>query len=116
MPWVNLKPDNRGGGRKRQPPSAKLSAAGLLVLNHEAGDLLGNPAKVLVQVEPETCMFRMFPTTPDNTGGFSLSGGGATPPRIKITSATSQWPHLVGDYQVIRSAGGIELRKVTIME
>ena len=113
MAWYTLKPVNTGGGRPRQTPSAKIDSRGQLTLNHEACALLGYPERVIVRVEPELCQIRLAPTTPDDTGGFSLSGGGNTPHRIRMQAAIGRWPTLVGKYAVRRTAGSVELRQET---
>lgn len=116
MAWYTLKPNNTGGGRTRMPPAARVDKQGQLSLNHEACELLGQPARVIVRVDPEAGLIRLTPTTPNDTGGFSLSGGGNSPHRIRIQAAVGRWPALVGQYAVVRIAGGIELRRETDAE
>lgn len=110
MTWHTLKPANKGGGRKWETPAAKLYDTGQLTLNTAACTQLGWPPRVRLEVEPDARLMRLKPTTPDDQGGFSLSGGGNTPHRLMCRELVQRWPHLVGDYQVVRTAGGIELR------
>lgn len=109
MAWISIKPVNSGGGRKPTAATAKLYASGILSISHAACELLGNPDRVLVQINPESRRIRLMPTTPDNAGAFSMSGGGNTPHRIGIRSATTSYPELIADYKVTKIAGGIEL-------
>lgn len=109
MAWINIKPVNTGGGRKSTAATAKLYATGMLSISHAACKMLGSPERVLVQINPETRRIRLMPTTPDNNGAFSLAGGGNTPHRIGIRSATTSYPELIADYKVTKIAGGIEL-------
>jgi hypothetical protein len=110
MTWHTIKPTNTGGGRQRTTPAAKLYESGQLTINAAAGELLGYPDRVLLTVDPDAKRMRLTPTTPDNAGGFSLSGGGNTPHRIRCTEVVRRWPSLAGDYTVQRIAGGVELR------
>jgi hypothetical protein len=110
MPWHKLIPASLGGGRQPKTPSAKLYATGQFTLSHATVTLLGDPARVRVEVDPEARIFRLTPTTPSDNGGFSLAGGGNSPHRLSLTSAIKRWPELAGEYRAVRSAGGVELR------
>lgn len=112
MTWYAIKPASTGGGRTRTEPAAKLYASGQLTINTAAGELLGYPDRVLLTVDPDARRMRLAPTTPDNIGGFSLSGGGNTPHRIMCREVVRRWPGMADDYTVQRIAGGVELRPV----
>lgn len=111
MPWQQLFPVNQGGGRRTGTPSAKLYEAGQFVINHGAARLLGEPGKVLVHVNVEERRLRLIPTTPENRGGFTLSGGGNANYRIGLRQVASEYPEMIGEYQALRIAGGIECRQ-----
>lgn len=108
MAWVQIKPENTGGGRPQREPAAKLYATGQFTLNHAAVALLGEPPRVRVQVEPDMRRIRLQPATPNDNGAFALSGGGNSPYRIRMATAAKKYPQLVGDYRVARATGGIE--------
>lgn len=110
MTWHTIKPGNPGGGRQRTTPAAKLYESGQLTINAAGAALLGYPDRVLLTVDPDAKRMRLAPTTPDNSGGFSLSGGGNTPHRIMCKEVVRRWPSLAGEYTVQRIAGGVELR------
>lgn len=113
--WFNIRPgSNSGSGRQRLAPAAKLRADGQLVLNHAASEMLGNPDRVLVRVNPGQRVIRLQPTTPSDTGGFALSGGGNAQCRISLREATKKWPHMVGDYRVSKGAQGVLLTRADV--
>lgn len=72
--------------------------------------MLGYPDRVLLTVDPDAKRMRLTPTTPDNGGGFSLSGGGNIPHRIMCKGVVKRWPVMAAEYTVQRIAGGVELR------
>ena len=110
--WFNLRPGAGGGsGRQRLPPAAKLNSDGQLVLNHAASELLGSPDRVLVRLNPGRQEIRLQPTTPSDSGGFALSGGGNAQCRISLREATKKWPHMLGEYRASRMAQGIALTR-----
>ena len=111
MPWITIKPENLGGGRKQNKPAAKLYSAGQFVMNHATVALLGEPDRVTVQIEPETRRIRLMPTTPDSTGGFALAGGGNSQHRISLRAVVARWPEMAGEYSTHRIAGGLEFRR-----
>lgn len=112
MNWKRIVPINTGGsGRSRKEPAAILYQSGQLVLNHAAADKLGNPSQILVDIEPEAERIRLAPTTPDDTGGFSLSGGGNTQRRITAKQIVRDYPQMIGKYGVRKIKSGIELYK-----
>lgn len=74
---IAYKPAGRGGAGKRHPPAAKLTADGMLTLNHEAVELLGSPPRILMSVNPRQGRIYLRPATPGNyEGAYSLAGGG----------------------------------------
>lgn len=111
MAWIRIKPKNIGGGRKPPPPTGKLYESGQFTLSNTTADMLGNPSRILVSIEPEIQRIRLTPTTPNDTGGFSLSGGGNSPYRIGLKLATKTYPQMIGDYVAYRITGGVELKK-----
>lgn len=111
--WFTLRPATAPGpGRKRLPPAAKLTGGGQLVLNHAASELLGNPDRVLVRVNPGQQAIRLHPTTPGDAGGFALSGGGNAQCRISLREATAKWPGLIGEYRASKGANGVLLTRI----
>jgi len=111
MPYRQLIPQNTGGGRSRQSPSAAFRKDGQLVLNHAAAELLGNPPKVRVFADTDARRLRLEPTTPADGGGWSLSGGGNAQHRVGLRQFAKDHPAMAGDYSIHRLAGGIELRR-----
>lgn len=107
MTWQKLIPAHTGGGRKREMIAARLDAAGQFSMTHAVADMLGDPDRVIVEVNPEERQIRLRPTTPDDRGGFSLSGGGNASHRIRIAEATKKWPELVGEYTPRKMASGV---------
>ena len=118
MAWIVIKPANPGGTYSRQPvaPRGRLHPAGELIINAAAMEMLGWPARVLVEVEPNELKIRLRPTTPDNMGGFVLAGGGHSPHRARLSAMMRRYPQLVGGYAVARIAGGVELRQDSHIE
>lgn len=108
MAWLPVKPENGGGGRQPKTPVAKLYASGKMTLSHAAVALLGDPRRVHVQIEPELKRIRLQPATPNDGGAFALAGGGNTPHRVSLTAVVRKYPGMVGDYRIVRAAGGIE--------
>lgn len=107
---IQYKPGNRGGGRPKEPPAATLTKDGMIVLNHEAVELLGSPARVLVALNPRLGRIFIRPTTPTNTqGGYSLAGGGNSPHRIGARQIVKDYPLLAGKYKVGKASEGIVL-------
>ena len=113
MAWHKLIPANTGGGRKRALISARLTAEGQLSMSHAVADLLGSPDRVLVEVDPDAACIRLTPTTPDNAGGFALSGGGNASYRIRMTEAIKRWPDadLIGEYTPRKQASAVVFQR-----
>lgn len=107
MAWQRLIPTNVGGGRKRTMLAARLDATGQLSMTHAVADLLGNPSRVTVEVEPELRQIRLRPTTPQDRGGWAFSGGGNASYRIRIAEAAKKWPQLIGEYTPTKLASGV---------
>ncbi len=112
MPWINLRPTNSGGGRKSGEATAKLYDSGQLTVSHAACAMLGDPAKVRVSYELESQRIRLVPTTPDDAGGFALSGGGNSQHRLGLKALVTAAPKMLGEYKAVKISGGIELRKI----
>jgi hypothetical protein len=109
--WIPIKPENLGGGRKSNALKAKLYDTGQFTISHAAVALLGDPPRVAVQVDPVAQRFRLAPATPNDKGAFALAAGGNSPHRISVKSVVRRWPDLVGEYAVVRVAGGVECRR-----
>jgi len=111
MPWINITPENLGGGRQQKLPAAKLYDSGQFVINHAAVALLGEPPRVRVQIDPDAQRIRLTPATPNDNGAFALAGGGNAQHRLGLKAVANRWPKMIGEYQVARIAGGIECRR-----
>lgn len=112
MPFIRVIPKNSGGGGWRSEPAATLYQSGQLTLSVAAVEMLGDPDRVHLDVDPVGERIRLTPSTPDDSGAFSLSGGGNTPARIGCRDAARRYPQMIGKYSVHKLAGGVELRKV----
>lgn len=115
MAWHKLVPANTGGGRSRAMLSARMDVHGQFSITHSVADLLGTPDRVLVEVEPELLQIRLTPTTPDNRGGFRLSGGGNAPYRIRAKEILNKWPDAgwMGRYEPRKQANSVLFVKPT---
>ena len=105
--WHKLIPANTGGGRTRALISAQMDKHGQFSITHAVADMLGNAHRVIVEVEPDLKQIRLTPTTPDNTGGFTLSGGGNSPHRIRAKEILNKWPNMIGKYQPRKQASAV---------
>lgn len=105
--WHKMVPANTGGGRKRALKTARMGADGQFSMSHAVADMLGSPDKVIVEVEPDLQQIRLTPTTPDNRGGYTLSGGGNASYRIRAKEIVNRWPHLVGEYEPRKHANAL---------
>lgn len=114
MAWIKVRPENSGGKKKNSPPAATVYAAGALVLTHGATELLGEPAKVRIEINPDEVAIRVFPATPGDMGAFSLAGGGNAQHRASFRAVLSKYPQFAGSYKVLRIAGGIECRRQSV--
>lgn len=110
MPWINIKPENLGGGRQQKAPAAKLYDSGQFVVNHAAVAMLGEPPRVRVQIDPDARLIRLTPATPSDNGAFALAGGGNAQHRLGLKAVAAKWPQMCTEYTVVRVAGGIECR------
>ena len=104
MAWIDIKPDNSGGGRQPKELKAKLYDNGQFTLSHAAVALLGEPPRVRVQVDPDARKVRVYPATPNDAGAFALAGGGNSPHRISLRTVAKRWPGMVAEYRVVRLA------------
>lgn len=100
-------PANTGGGRARTLLAARMNATGQFSMSHAVADMLGNPERVIVEVEPDLKQIRLTPTTPDNKGGFALSGGGQSSSHIRAKEILNRWPALVGEYRPRKQAAAV---------
>ena len=107
MTWHKLIPANTGGGRQRALIAARLDANGQFSMTHAVADMLGDPERVIVEVNPEERQIRLKPTTPTDRGGFALSGGGNASHRIRMAEAIKKWPALIGEYTPRKMASGV---------
>lgn len=116
MAWHKIIPANTGGGRARSLLSANMDTHGQFSMTHAVADMLGNPDRVIVEVEPELKQIRLTPTTPDNKGGFALSGGGNSPHRIRAKEILNRWPQMLGKYQPRKQAAAVIFVQITDVE
>lgn len=107
MAWIRIIAANSGGGMKRGKLSATLDTHGQFSLTHAVADMLGNPRRVIVEVEPELQQIRLTPTTPDNKGAYALSGGGLSPHRFRSKEIVTRWPEMVGKYEPRKQASAV---------
>lgn len=107
MAWIRIIAANSGGGRSRALRAARLTAEGQFSMTHAVADMLGNPKRVIVEVEPELQQIRLTPTTPDNKGALALSGGGNSSSHIRAKEIVNRWPHLVGKYEPRKQAAAV---------
>lgn len=115
MAWFKMVPANTGGGRPRALLTARMDAQGQFSMSHAVADMLGCPERVIVEVEPELRQIRLTPTTPDNRGGFALSGGGNASYRVRAKEVLNRWPGagLIGDYQPRKQASAVVFVRIT---
>jgi hypothetical protein len=106
MAWIQIKPANGGGGRQSNIISARLDKGGQLSMSHAVADLL-KCEKVLVSVEPELKQILLKPTTPNDKGGFALSGGGNSSHRLTCKQISMRWPDMIGEYTPKKSTSGV---------
>lgn len=106
MAWIQIKPTGGGGGRDRRLVSARLDKGGQLSMSHAVADML-KCEKVLVVVEPELKQILLKPTTPNDAGGFALSGGGNASHRLTCKQIATRWPDMIGEYTPRKSTGGV---------
>lgn len=112
--WRKLIPAaTQSSGRKSLKPAAALSASGLLSLNAAAAAALGEPEKVVVEVDVEKRAFRLAPATPADRGAWTLSGGGNTTYRIRLAAHAKEFEEcgMPGEYVVTRQAGCVVLTR-----
>lgn len=112
MAWIKIIAANSGGGMKRGLLSATLSADGQFSITHAVTDMLGDPDRVIVEVDPEAQQIRLTPTVPDHKGAYALSGGGLSPRRFRSKEIVTRWPNLVGKYQPRKQAAAVVFVKV----
>lgn len=112
MPWINLQPLRAGGtGRPRGAATAIVYQGGDLTITHNSKALLGTPDRVRISYDPDAERIRLMPTTPGDVGGFALSGGGNSPYRASVRQMVKDHPNMVGHYNTVKTARGIELQK-----
>lgn len=107
MAWIKLIPATAGGGRKPVQLAARLNAGGQFSMTHAVAEMLGNPERVIVEVDPQAKMIRLTPTTPDSKGAFALSGGGNASYRLTMREAMRKYPQLVGEYKPKKQTGAV---------
>jgi hypothetical protein len=112
MAWVKIIAANSGGGMKRGKLSANLDGHGQFSITHAVTDMLGDPERVIVEVEPELQQIRLTPTTPGHKGAYALSGGGLSPRRFRSKEIVTRWPHLVGKYEPRKQAAAVLFVKI----
>ncbi len=105
---------HKSTGRRSETPTAKLGENGLLSLNVATVKLLGEPDTVLVDADFDAKSIWLQPTTPTDQGGWSLSGGGNTTYRVRLTAYTEKFDkaNMFGEYRVSKEARMVKLSKV----
>lgn len=66
MAWIKLIPATTGGGRKPVQLAARLNADGQFSMTHAVAEMLGNPERVIVEIDPQAKMIRLTPTIATN--------------------------------------------------
>jgi hypothetical protein len=107
MPWIKLVPANAGGGRQPIKIACRLNANGQFSMTHAVAKMLGEPSRVLIEVDPEAEEIRLTPTTPNSKAGYALSGGGDASHRLSMREAASKYPQLAGEYVPRKQAGSV---------
>lgn len=112
MAWIKMIAANSGGGMKRGKLSANLDRHGQFSVTHAVADMLGDPDRVIVEVDPDLQQIRLTPTVPGHKGAYALSGGGNSPRRFRAKEIVTRWPHLVGKYEPRKQAAAVVFVKV----
>lgn len=112
MSWIRIIPANTGGGRRRGLISARLAKDGQFSMSHSVADMLGTPARVTVDVDPDAGRILLTPSTPGDRGGFALSGGGNASYRIRAKEVVNRWPYLVGEYRPRKQSRGVVFERM----
>lgn len=107
MPWQRIQPSNSGGGRKAVALTAQINNHGQFTMSHAVALSLGEPERVLVDINLDTLQVKLTPTTPDMQGAFVLSGGGNASYRFTMREACNRYPQLIGNYKPQKIAGGM---------
>ena len=105
--WIKLVPANGGGGRQPVKVAARLNPSGQFSMTHAVAKMLGDPERVIVEVDPDAQAIRLTPTTPDSKAGFALSGGGDASHRLSLREAATKYPQLHGEYTPRKQAGAV---------
>lgn len=111
MAWIRLIPANAGGGRQPVKIACRLNQSGQFSMTHAVAKMLGEPDRVIVEIDPEAEWIRLTPTTPDSKTGFALSGGGDASYRIAMREAVKKYPQLYGEYTPTKQANSVLFRK-----
>ena len=111
MAWKKLIPANTGGGRQPIKIACRLNTSGQSAMTHAVAKMLGEPERVIIEVDPDAEMIRLTPTTPDSKAGYALSGGGDASHRLSMRDAATKYPQLVGEYTPRKQAGAIVFEK-----
>lgn len=113
MPFIQILPDNRGGGRKRNPPGGRLAPDGQLTINHAAAELLDDPDLVLLDYAvggpPGVLAFRLRRATASDHAAWTLTGGGNTQRRTKLALFIKTNPTYAGSYAAVLHNGALIL-------
>lgn len=113
MPFIQIFPDNRGGGRKRNPPGGRLAPDGQLTINHAAAELLDDPDLVLLDYAagspPDLFAFRLRRATASDRAAWTLTGGGNTQRRTKLALFIKANPTYAGSYAAVLDHGALIL-------
>lgn len=107
MAWIKLVPANTGGGRQPIKIACRLNPNGQFSMTHAVAKMLGEPERVIIEIDPDAQMIRLTPTTPDSKAGFALSGGGDASHRLSMRAAAEKYPQLAGEYTPRKQAGAV---------
>lgn len=112
MTWKRLVPEpTRSSGRRSDKPTARLGENGMLSLNVATVKMLGEPERVLVDVDTSANAIRLTPTTPTDVGGWTVSGGGNTTYRIRLAAFIDKNPQFASEYTVAKHQSAVVLRR-----
>lgn len=114
MTWKLIVPANtRSTGRKAIKRTASLGESGLLALPpHIVVEMLGEPVAVRIEADTEAKTLRLTPTTPDDSNGWKVSGGGQTTYRVRLAAFIGQAPQMAGEYTASKAVQSVVLRKL----
>lgn len=103
----------RGPGRPATKRTATLSTSGALALPPSiVVEMLGDPEVVRVEADTDKQTIWLTPTTPDDTNGWKIVGGGQTTYSLRLKAFVNDSPEMCGEYAASKGAQAVLLRKV----